>query len=645
MIEHETLIPGERYETTAPDTLDLAERAELAVNAMAGALNEARDYEYFWLTFYAQPFEEPSPWHCGNGLIQHHAGEWTDSNGRAAEAFLLLRLMTGSDRFLDREHKMLESWLARVGDDGLLYNPPYRDDAPWRKGGPAGCRAKEWRTDDDIAFNANSIHVLLLMIFRYLKDGDPEAYRLGEKVARGLMDIAIIKDDYAYYPATGECGADFAYFRKTGWADTREAASDMDCPEGAVLAYMGLYVHALSRWYAVSGDQSVLELVRRLVRYMLKPQFWAGNLESWAKGMDAEVFQSHGGLQRKPAALFKAHISGMAYAFQGLIEYALIDNDAYVKEWVRQGYECMRNLGLVRIGMWGENVANNIFAAVAIKLMDAGLGDYWEDVDQYVRNSVVEDQFIDAELLKAERRKRGFPENDPEYPVERFLGNLRWCGLIDRRGTLDPTQNGVMSAGPYLEPFYYIWESITRYQPEQRAGQVNLLLNRASAWLDIDSYLPYEGKVVIHNKTCRSLSIHIPAWVDRAALACSVDGLAGEFFWTGNFIVLSNLRGTETVTLQFPMVESTETYYLQFWDIEEPWYSRMEELPKYILHLRGNTCVGVVFPNREQFLQGWVTPGANGESGYPVYQREDMRQGKAPMKTVTRYIAPKLVAW
>ena len=35
---------------------------------------------------------------------------------------------------------------------------------------------------------------------------------------------------------------------------------------------------------------------------------------------------------------------------------------------------------------------------------------------------------------------------------------------------------------------------------------VNLLLNRASPWLDIDSYLPYDGHVKVQNKTAKSVA-------------------------------------------------------------------------------------------------------------------------------------------
>ena len=48
---------------------------------------------------------------------------------------------------------------------------------------------------------------------------------------------------------------------------------------------------------------------------------------------------------------------------------------------------------------------------------------------------------------------------------------------------------------------YEAWNSIVEYN--QGLVQVNLLLNRASPWVDIDSYLPYEGKVGFKIKTAK----------------------------------------------------------------------------------------------------------------------------------------------
>lgn len=102
-------------------------------------------------------------------------------------------------------------------------------------------------------------------------------------------------------------------------------------------------------------------------------------------------------------------------------------------------------MGLPRIGQWGENCTNNMMAEIAIKLSDAGAGDYWDDVDGYARNCLVEDQYVDLELLKQEAKKYGLPiqvsNQYGDFTTERFLGTLRHMGLIDKMGTLDPTCN------------------------------------------------------------------------------------------------------------------------------------------------------------------------------------------------------------
>jgi hypothetical protein len=45
-------------------------------------------------------------------------------------------------------------------------------------------------------------------------------------------------------------------------------------------------------------------------------------------------------------------------------------------------------------------------------------------------------------------------------------------------------------------------------------AKVNLLLKRASKLFDVNSHLPYEGKVVIRNKWARRIYVCIPSWVD-----------------------------------------------------------------------------------------------------------------------------------
>jgi hypothetical protein len=346
-------------------------------------------------------------------------------------------------------------------------------------------------------------------------------------------------------------------------------------------------------------------------------------------------------MQSKPAALFEGHLTALTLTFQGLIEYAIAANDASLKDFVRQGYEHMRNLGLARIGMWGENMANSFMAGIAIKLSDAGAGDYWDDVDSCVRNTMAEDQFVDAALLRQLCRERGVPSEVGEFSIERLLGCLRHAGTI-QTWVLDPTQNGVCAAGPYLEGHYFAWEAITRCR--DGAAQINLLLNRAAAALDIESHLPYEGKVVIRNKLARTLAVRIPRWVDRRQIRCQVNDRDVGWHWVGNYLVPDRIAPGAVLTLQFPVVETRETYYLTPPGSDLEWYRHKADFPEYVLEFKGNTCLKVDFTNRAQFkIESWSDPAEL--TGYPVYRREHYRAPQAPFRKVSRYVAPRVIEW
>ena len=54
---------------------------------------------------------------------------------------------------------------------------------------------------------------------------------------------------------------------------------------------------------------------------------------------------------------------------------------------------------------------------LAVALTDAGVGDYWDDVEQYVRNGLVEAQATDRdELVRALRAGRARPKIRPGAP-------------------------------------------------------------------------------------------------------------------------------------------------------------------------------------------------------------------------------------
>jgi DUF1680 family protein len=267
---------------------------------------------------------------------------------------------------------------------------------------------------------------------------------------------------------------------------------------------------------------------------------------------------------------------------------------------------------------------------IACRLTEAGIGDYWEDIDRYVRNHMVEVQLLRRDLM--EECVAAAPKFEPDPLVD----DCRQ--VIDRTMGLFLTCSDPTLAQPWWTKccqgnipvgLYQAWESIVRYN--QGLAQVNLLLNRASRWVDVDSYLPYEGKVVLKNKTAEKLSVRIPLWADKRAVRCQVNGANLPVTWLGNYVLVDRVSPGDKVTITFPMVETTE------------YYTDRSYGTRYTCRFKGNTLIDIS-PRAEKFNWTKITSddGTSSETGkgYPMYQRDFYKRDKAPMKKVTRYVHP-----
>ena len=301
------------------------------------------------------------------------------------------------------------------------------------------------------------------------------------------------------------------------------------------------------------------------------------------------------------------------------------DND-WLKQFVREGYDQAIRNGIVRMGwypMWTRPVKYDRPASLlevtepcavgdtvvlGVKLSDAGLGDYWDDVDSTIRNHLIAQQIsdletwckissVDLDSATGEMRKR-------------YLGGFGCGGPSSIEWGYTPgccTVNGAQA-------FYYAWHGITRF--DDGVATVNLFLNRASEWMDIDSYLPFEGKVVLHNKKAHTAMVRIPRWVDTEKVTCKINSDPANPPLIGRYLLIANLdRGAEIV-IEFPVEERSDKYMIAG--------------TEYTLDFRGSTVVD-------------ISPRQTDPSKYPIYQREHLKREMAPMRKVKRFVASKVI--
>ena len=588
----------ERYEASVPDTLDLAQRAEYALNTLTKVPDPNKGYNgYQSYNFYANPPYLDSPEGCMSKYF---------------EAIPLMRIMCGSDMNAGIEGKMLVTLKPDIGTQ------PYVQFLPRMMSGA---------------------------MYLYERDRDPAMLKIAAGMTKEFIDIAIYRADYAYYPLESfynkEKGEwDFTtregdmYFR---YHPPDEPAREQQGIEGHVKRETTDVILSLSRWAAMTGDKESLKLCEKLMKYVMKPDLWdAGNLSN---------------LYGTEHGYFKGHFHGNARALRGILEYAIVTNDKRLKQFVRDGYEYARNFGIARLGWFPsavdpESVGKTLFnamncegcciadmTALAVELTDAGVGDYWEDVDQYVRNQLVEQQVTDANILRSMAKNASEHQIDPstetdERVIERSIGSFMNFAGVTHSGNVAAS----CCTGNCAQALYYVWEGIVRC--DNGAAQVNLLLNRASPWLDIDSYLPYEGKVVIKNKTAKSLSVRIPYWVDKKSVKSMLNEKEVNPFWVDNYLVFKDLGTKDVVVISFPMVETTEKY-------------RGPSLQSvtYECKFRGNTLIDIS-PREEKENHGYsYYRGEGREKVYPTYRREHLKRDKTPMKKMIRYVSPVIIKW
>lgn len=595
------------YQTTIPDTLDLVDMANLALNGLTRSLDPSYGYEApTWIRFAAKP-----PY-----LL--HAKYDFECQGKWWESFPLLRSISGSDLNRDIEEHFIRSMLNHVADDGLFYTGwPHM--APWHETNIGTAHNYQPCGVPYANILGNSRDMMAMMVY-YQQTHDPEWLKRTQKTSDALSRLAVVEGDIAYYP-DGSCGTAFS-FPKTGWKTRQAPPGEHFGGEGSTLIYQGTVIRGLTRWYVLSGDENAFHLAGKLVNFCQRPNMWI-----WWQGTPPNdiVVTEH--------AQWEGHFHGHTTYLRALLDYAIATDNLGLKTFVREGYEYARAKGVARVGCFGEGCSTADMIALAIRLSDAGAGDYWDDVSHYVRNHFVELQFSrpdDLEALSeaavhldpkvAEARNAGdFPVpglKSTDNAIARGLGTFSGDGGIPTQAVSDTL---ICCTGNCTNAIYYAWEGILRTSGS--LVQVNLLLNRASAALDIESSLPYRGKVVLRNKTARTIALRIPGCVDRKKLRVRVNEGDAAPSWAGNYLILSGLQRRDVVTAEFPLPEETVTFTLA------------GEKPKqYTCSFKGDTCIGISGPSEDPV-------------GYPLYKRARFKSQEVASKNVARFVSPKTYGW
>ncbi|OFX15629.1 MAG: hypothetical protein A2Z18_06900 [Armatimonadetes bacterium RBG_16_58_9] len=475
------------------------------------------------------------------------------------------------------------------------------------------------------------------MVAWYQYTGDPAWKERIDRMVGGMdRHLVVHKDDYAYFPTQGWMPEEYfrsCYTKDKGWKDTVEPTNEKFGEEGSLFNHQGHTPGVLANWYMLTGNEQALRLSGELVRFLTKPKFWA----DWKGGEYPNVIGPE-------HAHWQGHWHGHINTLRAILEYAVATNDVRLKSFARDGYEWARQPQLSSIGFVGDSqgCATARLIGLAIKLSDVGVGDYWEDVDRYIRNHGTAMQFTEEDIPYLRSQEEGKPDPVPDAT---WTPSTSWDPGATTVGAMEAVVGG-FSQQPFKLDWYlccsphgnmglfYAWDGTLRYA--DGVARVNLLLNRASPWMDIDSYLPYEGKVVLKNKAAREVFVRIPLWVDRKTVGCRIGNRTVNPEWFGNYLLIEHLKAGDVVTIEFAVEEWTEQ--LTAPEVFRGDYPGWPGNGIHAFRFKANTLIEISPP-----LPDWQP----GREDMWIYRSrvEKYRPDKAPMKKVTRFVTPLALKW
>ena len=384
-------LAGTRYEDLVPDTPDVAEMSRLAIHSLTCATDPSQDYEQYFSVY------------IGNPLRMAH--NYSDTcTPKFTEAAALLRTVTGSDFMTQVDRAWRDALLKSIGPDGLFYYPvkgkPWYGKELWWANGIARADGSLFMAekpdpeklkdlDTYAAPHAHSIiedsgitqftnpasvgRIIKVLAIYFLCDGNPMWKRMMRKMVARIDQLAVKKDDYAYFPA---------------YLFEPNAKFDPDDPRAAMPTTLlggeinGRVIRACALTHRLTGDKRALELARRLTNYMRHQDDYYG--------ADGEFTGDR-------------HFHAHTIYLLGMLEYAHESGDKEMLEFCRRSFEWAKSPASGFGPVTGfapefappdlpasEGCAVGDMLALACNLSAFGAGDYYEDAERWLdRKSVV----------------------------------------------------------------------------------------------------------------------------------------------------------------------------------------------------------------------------------------------------------------
>lgn len=461
-----------------PDTLNLADRAHLVLNAMIGVADEDKDY----IPFIKGYFASDPVW------MNHINWDYGSSHSRLIDSMTLVRAMTGAKEGSEIEKYYKKNFLTFFQEDGLNYckNTLAENHV----------KASDARFEDSASMTDQRA-VLLGLTTWFMDTGDLMVKDRADKHVAALKRLVRKERNSWFNPATE--------FTEHDWQSFDGVMTSL-CPDPC--AMWGRQIFPLIRYYQHTGNEDAFELSVNFVANIVYRSGAFGENGSW--NSDHGFKNGH----------FHTRMSTLA----SIARFSEFTHDAFLMNWVKKcfdwGLSKCTSFGWTPGDLEDEHETCTLVEAIGtcITLARNGYTEYWSKAEKFLRNQLTQVR----------------------------LTNISGCVASGARG------------------LYNGWNNIVT--EESGTVSINLLFNKASKWLNLYSYLPHEGKLIIDVKEgINTLCIRIPESVAyesvkvKRMVDCEVQEMNGrDLPWVNTcYAKLNQVREGEEIEVTFSVITKT----------------------------------------------------------------------------------------
>ncbi|HTW10609.1 MAG TPA: hypothetical protein VME46_24115, partial [Acidimicrobiales bacterium] len=384
----------------------------------------------------------------------------------------------------------------------------------------------------------------------YLDEGAQEVKDLADRHVAALHRIAIKERDAWYYPASE--------YTASGWPSQNAVALHL-APDPA--SFCGRLIMPLLRYHQATGNEQAIELC-----------LWFRRLIVDRSG----VFNPDGSFN-SALAYRSGHFHTRLGTLEGLALLALHTSDHALTAFVKRSFDWA--LGQATTFGWTPgDLAGQRFEHETCSLVDmigtstalarAGHHEYWAATERFLRNHLAESQLMDVSWVDqddaGQRGTTGWKSYSRvgDRVKGAFAGYSAPNDYVSEvplgRGHTNDVQACCVGSG--IRGLFIGWDNAIR--GGEGSAQVNLLLSRATQYLEVSSHLPYAGRVDLLARTpLRQVRVRVPAWAGHARVSVGRGDGASEAAavppeWAPDgYLCIRHLAAGEQLSVTFPLPE------------------------------------------------------------------------------------------